>query len=69
MNWATHVLQWELQKATKKKFLVNLQRFPQFRLWTATRPHEVGITSNRKSARCGEHVNWPCTHRPSLAKS
>ena len=24
MDWATHVLQWKLQKVTKIKFLVNL---------------------------------------------
>lgn len=51
------------------KFLVNLKKFSQFELQTETRLHEVGITSNRKSACCGEHVNWPCTHRPSHAES
>ena len=34
-------------------------------MWAETRPHEVGITSNRRSARYGEYVPWPCTHRPS----
>ncbi len=38
---------------------------PQFRLQSATRLHEVGIASNRRSARCGEYVPGPCTHRPS----
>ncbi len=37
----------------------------QFGLWSATRPHEVGIASNRRSARYGEYVPGPCTHRPS----
>ena len=37
----------------------------QFRLQAATRLHEVGIASNRRSARCGEYVPGPCTHRPS----
>ena len=27
--------------------------------------HEVGIASNRASARRGEYVPGPCTHRPS----
>jgi len=27
-----------------------LQKHPQFGLWAATRPHEVGIASNRRSA-------------------
>ena len=29
------------------------------------RLHEVGIASNRGSARRGEYVPGPCTHRPS----
>ena len=31
----------------------------------ATRPHEVGIASNRRSARYGEYVLGSCTHCPS----
>ena len=42
---------------------------PQFRLRAATRPHEVGIGSNRKSAGCGEYVLASCTHRPSRQQS
>ncbi len=38
---------------------------PQFRLGSATRPHEVGIASNRESAGRGEYVLASCTHRPS----
>ena len=38
---------------------------PQFGLQAATRLHEVGIASNRRSAYCGEYVPGPCTHRPS----
>ncbi len=37
----------------------------QFGLQSATRLHEVGIASNRGSARHGEYVPGPCTHRPS----
>src|SRR5678810_1318339 len=37
----------------------------QFGLGSATRPHEVGVASNRRSACCGEYVPGPCTHRPS----
>ena len=37
----------------------------QFGLWAATRPHEVGVASNRGSACRGEYVPGPCTHRPS----
>ena len=37
----------------------------QFGLQAATRLHEVGIASNRRSAYCGEYVPGYCTHRPS----
>ena len=37
----------------------------QFGLKAATRLHEVGVTSNRRSACCGECVPGSCTHRPS----
>ncbi len=42
-----------------------LQKPSQFRLRAATRPHEVGIASNRGSARHGEYVLGSCTHCPS----
>ncbi len=42
---------------------------PQFRLGSATRPHEVGIGSNRGSAGRGEYVLGSCTHRPSSHQS
>ena len=35
---------------------------PQFRLGSATRPHEVGIASNRESAGRGEYVLASCTN-------
>jgi hypothetical protein len=43
----------------------NLKKLSKFELWAATRPHEGGITSNRRSERYGEFVPRPCTHRPS----
>jgi hypothetical protein len=47
----------------------NLKLIPekrsQFGLWAETRPHEVGVASNRGSACRGEYVPGPCTHRPS----
>ena len=39
------------------------------RLKAATRLHEVGVASNRGSARHGEYVPGPCTHRPSHHES
>ena len=41
------------------------KKWSQFELGSATRPHEAGIASNRGSARRGEYVPGPCTHRPS----
>ena len=43
----------------------NPKKPPQFRLHSATRVHEGGIASNRRTAGCGEYVPGPCTHRPS----
>ena len=34
-------------------------------LFSETRKYEVGIASNRKSARCGEYVLKSCTNCPS----
>ena len=45
------------------------QTWPQFRLEAATRLHEVGVASNRRSAHCGEYVPGSCTHRPSHHES
>ena len=49
---------------SRKAELISKNR-PQFGLRAATRPHEAGIASNRGSARRGEYVIEPCTHRPS----
>ena len=45
------------------------ETMPQFGLQAATRLHEVGIASNRRSAYYGEYVPEPCTHRPSSHES
>ena len=45
------------------------KKSPQFGLQAATRLHEVGIASNRRSAYCGEYVPGLCTHRPSNHES
>ena len=41
------------------------QSRPQFGPQAATRLREAGVASNRGSARRGEYVPGPCTHRPS----
>ncbi len=46
------------------KMLIS-QKWSQFGLQAATRLHEVGIASKRRSARCVECVPGSCTHRPS----
>ena len=69
MNWATHVLQWCKQNVAMMKIGANLTKFALFRLLSATRQHEAGITSNRGSARHGEFVPEPCTPRPSHSGS
>src|SRR3989344_4939563 len=52
-----------------RKVELILQIPPQFRSWAATRPREVGLGSNRRSADCGEYVPVSCTHRPSSQQS
>ncbi len=57
------------QRAARQRCRANPEKWPQFRLQAATRLHEVGIASNRRSACCGEYVPGPCTHRPSNHES
>lgn len=47
----------------------NRENRSQFGLQAATRLHEAGIASNRRSAYCGEYVPGHCTHRPSHHES
>jgi hypothetical protein len=52
-------------KGSKEQGGANPKKPPQFGLSSATRGHEVGIASNRRSACYGEYVPGPCTHCPS----
>ena len=45
------------------------EKLSQFGSQSATRLREAGIASNRGSARRGEYVPGPCTHRPSHHES
>lgn len=65
MSWATHVIQWQSQKEAMMRVGAIPKKVATFRLFSATREHEVGIASNRRSARYGEYVNKPWTPRPS----
>jgi hypothetical protein len=69
MLWATHVLQWPVQKAANPRGGANLKNRSQFGLQAATRLHEAGVASNRESECRGECVPGPCTHRPSHHES
>ena len=56
MTWATHVLQWEVQRVARPRGHANLLKLLSVRIAGATRLHEAGIASNRGSARRGEYV-------------
>ena len=43
----------------------NAEKRPKYGSESETRLREAGIASSRASARCGEYVPGPCTHRPS----
>jgi len=47
---ATHTLQWSVQWVAKPRGGANPESRPQFRLQSATRLHEAGVASNRRSA-------------------
>ena len=61
MSRATHTLQWPVQSVAKPRGGANPESWSQFGLQAATRLHEVGIASNRRSAHCGEYVLESCT--------
>ena len=69
MSWATRVLQLQLQKDAMVRAGANPQKLSYCGLFSATREHEVGITSNRGSARHGEIVPRFCTLRPSRSEN
>ena len=65
MPWAAHVLQWPAQRVATPRGGADPESRPQFGSQAATRLREAGVASNRGSARRGEYVPGPCTHRPS----
>ena len=60
---------YKRQEKQDREVEQNSETTSQFGLQAATRLHEVGIDSKRRSACCGEYVPGPCTHRPSHHKS
>ncbi len=69
MSRAAHVLQWYGQMDAKPRGGANPKNRASVRMQAATRLHEAGIASNRRSAYYGECVPEPCTHRPSSHES
>ena len=62
MIWATHVLQWTIQRAAKPRGQANPIKLFSVRIVVC---NSTGIASNRRSACYGEYVPGSCTHRPS----
>ncbi len=52
-------------KEKRPREQADLIKYVVVRIESATRLHEVGIASNRRSECYGEYVPGPCTHRPS----
>ena len=53
-------------RAAKEQSGANLKKLPQFGLYSATRVHEVGIASNRRSE---EHTSNSVTSRYRMPSS
>jgi len=53
-DWATHVLQWLLQKDAFVKAIADLKDNRRFEIFVETYGYEVGIASNRIIDRYGE---------------
>src|SRR5713226_1272700 len=65
----THATMAETKSCQPARGSQSRQTRSQFRLEAATRLHEAGVASNRRSAHYGEYVPGSCTHRPSHHES
>src|SRR5947209_15333920 len=61
----THATMAATMRSKRVTWSESHQTRSQFGLQAATRLHEVGVASNRRSAHGGEYVPGSCTHRPS----
>ncbi len=61
---ATHVLQWQIQREATSREQAELIKSVVVRIESATRLHEVGIASNRRSECYGEYV--PALYTPPV---
>jgi hypothetical protein len=57
MEWATPVLQREVQSAANSEIFCKSEKLPNFGSTPATRDGEAGIMSNRGTASHGEYQN------------
>ena len=64
LGYTRATMAWDKGKQTREGEQIP-EITTQFGLQAATRLHEAGIASNRRSACCGEYVPGSCTHRPS----
>ncbi len=55
------MLQWRIQREATSREQAELIKYVVVRIESATRLHEVGIASNRRSECYGEYVPGPCT--------
>ncbi len=63
MSRAAHVLQWRVQRDAKLARAEQIPKSaPQFGLQAATRLHEAGIASNRRSAYAAVNVFLSLVH-------
>src|SRR6266700_6589611 len=65
----THATMAETKSRQPARGSQSRQTRSQFRLEAATRLHEAGVASKRRSAHHGEYVPGSCTHRPSQHES
>ncbi len=61
----THATMAATKRSKRATWSESQQTRSQFGLQAATRLHEGGVASNRRSAYGGEYVPGSCTHRPS----
>jgi hypothetical protein len=65
----THATMAETKSRQPARGSQSRQTRSQFRLEAATRLHEAGVASKRRSAHYVESVPGSCTHRPSHHES
>ena len=65
IGWATHVLQWYLQKVTMMQIGVNLIKITLVRIVGCNSPYMKAESLVIGDQHASVNVLRPCTHRPS----